>query len=645
MNEYLENIKLANTWAKAYYLGENPLASDAEYDELMRKIKDYEKNNPNDISPDSPTQKVFPISQTLINDGFNKVSHIEKMYSMEDVFNEVELNAWIKRNKFENEEFFIEPKFDGASLNLLYENGKLVLAATRGDGEIGDDITLNAMQIASIPKTINYLKKIEIRGEIVIFKDDFLALNEAKLANNESPFSNPRNAASGSLRLKEPSLVAKRNLQFYPHGIGYNELDFKTHSEAMDFIRSLGFNKDDFCKVVKMQDLQAEYELLSKERNNKKMMLDGFVLRVNDLAKCVDFTSKFPKFMAAYKFAAYEQITKLLSVNYQVGRTGVITPVGTLEPVNIDGAIVKSVTLHNYDEITRLNLMINDSVSIIRSGDVIPKLTRVFKDRRDGTQIDIKKPTVCPSCGKDLFYEDILIKCVNLNCKAKMLNQLIYFASKKCLNIDGLGDKIIELLFNEGKISTFECIYELKADDFIGLAGFADKKISNILNSIEKSKDCELSSFINALGIEHIGEVAAKKVANEFGYEWYLKDELDYLKIDGFGEQMAKSIVSFSTINKDLIEKFYNILRLKNTNIKSSDKLSGKTFVITGTLSKPRDFYENIIACNGGKTSSSVSKKTSYLLCGADAGSKLSKAKELGVLIINEEEFNKLYES
>lgn len=645
MNEYLENIKLANTWAKAYYLGENPLASDAEYDALIKKIKEYEKENPDNISLKSPTQRVFPISQTLINDGFKKVAHIEKMYSMEDVFSEEELKAWIKRNKFENEDFFIEPKFDGASLNLLYENGELALALTRGDGEVGDDITINVMQIDSIPKKINYYHKIEIRGEILILKDDFLKLNELKLKNNENPFSNPRNAASGSLRLKEPNEVSKRNLQFYPHGIGYNELTYKTHSEAMEFVRSLGFNKDDFCKVVRANDLQTEYEFLQKERDKKPMMLDGFVLRVNDLSKCTDFTSKFPKFMAAYKFAAYEQITKLLAVNYQVGRTGVITPVGVLEPVNIDGAIVKSVTLHNYDEITRLELMINDNVSIIRSGDVIPKLTRVFKDRRNGSEICIKKPSVCPSCGENLFYEDIMIKCVNLNCKAKMLNQLIYFASKKCLNIDGLGDKIIELLFNEGKISTFECIYELTAADFIGLAGFADKKISNILNSIEKSKECELSSFINALGIEHIGEVAAKKIANEFAYEWYLKTEDEYLKIDGFGEQMAKSVVKFSAINKNLIEKFYKILNLKNTNIKSSDSLLGKIFVITGTLSKSRDYYEEIIIKNGGKTSSSVSKKTSYLLCGSDAGSKLSKAKELGILIINEEEFHKLYES
>ncbi|MBZ7980664.1 NAD-dependent DNA ligase LigA [Campylobacter sp. RM12642] len=642
MKEYLENIKLANKWAKAYYLGENPLASDAEYDALMKKIKDYESLNPNDISPDSPTQKVLPINLKDVNDGFNKLAHLSRMYSMEDVFNEDELHAWIKRAKAEDEEFFIEPKFDGASLNLIYENGKLIHAITRGDGSVGDDITLNAMQITSIPKSIAYKELIEIRGEIVILKDDFLKLNEIKLANNESLFSNPRNAASGSLRLKEPSEVAKRNLQFYPHGIGQNSLSFTKHSEAMEFIRSLGFLKDDFCKVVGANKLQIEYENLQNDRLNKKMMLDGFVLRINDLSKCTEFTSKFPKFMAAYKFEPLEQITKLIDVSYQVGRTGVITPVGTLEPTNIDGAIVKSVTLHNYDEITRLDLMINDSVSIIRSGDVIPKLTRVYKERRDGTQIKIPKPINCPSCNEALLDDGALIKCINLNCKAKMLNQLIYFASKKCLNIDGLGDKIIELLFKLEKISTFECIYELKYEDFQGLEGFADKKITNILTSIEKSKDCELASFINALGCEHIGEVAASKVASEFGFDWYLKDEIDYLKLDGFGEQMAKSIANFCVINKELIIRFYEILRLKNTNIKSSDKFANTTFVITGTLSNPREYYENIIKENGGKTSSSVSKKTSYLLCGDDAGSKLTKAKELGIKILNEDEFKAL---
>lgn len=642
MKEYLENIKLANTWAKAYYLGENPLASDAEYDELIKKIKEYEKQNPDKIDANSPTQRVFPISQMQVNDGFNKLAHLSKMYSMEDVFNEDELKAWIKRAKAENEEFFIEPKFDGASLNLIYEDGKLIHAITRGDGQIGDDITQNALVINSIPKTISYKELIEIRGEIVILKDDFDKLNEIKLANNESLFSNPRNAASGSLRLKEPSEVAKRNLQFYPHGIGKNSLTYKTHSEAMEFIRNLGFLKDDFCKVVRANSLQSEYEKLQSDRANKKMMLDGFVLRINDLRKCTEYTAKFPKYMAAYKFEPLEQITKLIDVTYQVGRTGVITPVGTLEPVNIDGAIVKSVTLHNYDEITRLNLLINDSVSIIRSGDVIPKLTRVYKERRNGSEIEIKKPINCPSCNEKLLDDGALIKCINLNCKAKMLNQLIYFASKKCLNIEGLGDKIIELLFNIGKISTFECIYELKYEDFEGLEGFANKKISNILTSIENSKDCELSSFINALGIDNIGEVAASKIASEFAYEWYLKDEAEFLKLDGFGEEMAKSLARFCSVNKDLIVRFYEILRLKNTNIKSSDKFTNSTFVITGTLSNAREYYEKIIKENGGKVSSSVSKKTSYLLCGSDAGSKLNKALELGVKVINEDEFNSL---
>lgn len=641
MNEYLKNIELANTWAKAYYLDETPLASDAEYDELMKKIKEFEKNNPDKIAKNSPTLNVLPLKLDKINDGFNKVKHLSKMYSMEDVFDENELKAWIKKNNAEDEEFFIEPKFDGASLNLLYENGKLTVAATRGDGEIGDDVTLNAMQIASIPKNINYDKKIEIRGEIVIYKEDFLKLNEIKLQNNESLFSNPRNAASGSLRLKDSSLIKERNLQFYPHGIGVNELSFKTHKECMDFIRSLGFLKDDFCKVVKASELQAEYLKLQNLRDSKKMMLDGFVLRLNDLSKCTEFTSKFPKFMAAYKFSPYEQITKLINVSFQVGRTGVITPVGEVQSVNIDGVNVRFVTLHNFDEIKRLDLMLNDSVSIIRSGDVIPKLTSVYKQRRDNTQKPILKPQHCPSCNESLHDEGALLKCVNLNCKAKLLNQIIYFTSKKCLNIDGLGESIITLLFNEGKIKSLLDIFSLDENSFFALAGFADKKISNILNSINKAKDVKLSSFINSLGIEHIGEVAAYKIASEFKNEWINKSYDDYIKLDGFGEAMASSVVEFIKINIELINTLYEILNVK-IDENSSLKFSNQSFVITGTLSKERTFYENIILENGGKISSSVSKKTTYLLCGQNAGSKLDKAKQLNIKIINESEFEAL---
>lgn len=639
--QYLEKVSLAKKYAQAYYVDDEPLASDEEYDKLLRELKDFESKNESLISKDSPTQYIGSVIQSE----FKKIRHLKKMWSMEDVFDEEELRAWAKRARCENG-FFVEAKFDGASLNLLYEDGKLISGATRGDGEVGEDISLNVLEIDNIPKTIAYKGKIEIRGEVLILKDDFEALNESRAKEAQSLFANPRNAASGSLRQLDTSITRARKLKFYPWGVGEHSLNFKKHSEIMDFIRALGFLKDDFIRLCENLDevLKAYKELLAL-RDKKPMMMDGMVVRIDDLALCesLSYTVKFPRFMAAFKFPALEKSTKLLGVNLQVGRSGLVTPVAVLEPVELDGVRVSSASLHNFDEIARLDIRINDYVAVIRSGDVIPKITNVYKDRREGKELLISRPKLCPVCESELLDEGILIRCQNLNCEARLVNSIIYFVSKKCMNIDGLGESIVELLYKHKKIDSIESIYSLKYSDFENLEGFKDKKIKNLLTSIESSRDTELFKFISALGIEHIGEVAAKKIALSFSFEWIEKKKEDFQNLEGFGEQMALSLEDFLAINKERILHFYSILRLKNTQQESKTSIfTGKVVVITGSLSKPRDEFKALLESMGAKVSSSISAKTDFLLCGKDAGSKLEKAKALGIKILSEEEFNSL---
>lgn len=644
-DEYIKAIDLLNLWARAYYTEDAPLASDEEYDSLYNKVLEYESQNKSEILEYSPTQKIGG----AISDGFEKLAHINQMWSMEDIFNDDELISWLKRGEKSGFEFYCEPKFDGASLNLLYENGILKSAATRGDGVIGEDVTQNAKVIKSIPLKIDYPGKIEIRGEVVISKSDFDELNLQRSKNGELPLANPRNAAAGSLRQLDSSIVAKRKLKFIPWDAGYNELGFKTHFEIMSFIRKLGFLQDSFIRVCKTKnEIAKAYDDLVAKRDDKEILMDGMVIRINLLSKCQElgYTVKFPKFMVAYKFKAVEKVTRLKDIALQVGRSGVVTPVGVLEPVEIDGAIVKNATLHNFDEIKRLGLMKNDFVNIIRSGDVIPKITSVYKDRRDGSQIEISRPKTCPVCGSHLLDEGVFVKCQNLDCKARVINSLIYFASKKCMNIDGLGEAIVKTLFEEGKIAKIPDIYNLKKEDLENLEGFKDKKIANLLNAINSSKNSPLYRFITSLGIEHIGEVAAKKLDESFGLKWINAKKDDFLNLDGFGEAMAESLVEFIETNMEKIINLTNIINPKPSVFETKNSaFNNKTVVITGTLSKSRDYFKDLLLENGAKVTNSVSKKTDFLLCGNEAGSKLENALKLGVKVIDESEFLKLLES
>ena len=645
-NEYDLNINKLIDWAKAYYVYDNPIASDEEYDKLSRLCLAYEQENPQLSHPNSPNKRIGG----FVLDGFEKASHLSRMWSQEDVFNTKELEDWIKRAEKINTnlEFYCEPKFDGASLNLIYEKGLLKQAITRGDGSVGEDVTNNVKTIHSIPLEIKEKSLLEIRGEIVIKKADFEKINELRAKNNEQLFANPRNAAAGSIRQLDPSITAKRKLFFNVWGVGEHSLDFSKNSDMMEYIYSLGFAHPPMTSVSNgVKGIENLYHKIIESRNSIEMMLDGMVIKINDLETQAELghTVKFPRFSCAYKFPAVEKTTKVLNIIQQVGRTGVITPVAVVEPTLIEGSTVERASLHNYDEIARLDLRINDEVIIIKSGDIIPKITKVFTDRRDGSQVEISRPKNCPECSSELLDEGTLIKCQNLDCPSIVINSIIYFASKNCLNIDGLGNKIVETLVKEKKIYDILDLYSLKYEDLQNLEGFKEKKINNLLNAIEKSKGSPLNRVINGLGIEHIGEVASKQICLEFGLDVLTIDYDSLVALDGIGEQMANSFCKFMKINQEIVEK---LLAAVNPSVEikvevEENIFKGKTMVLTGTMSVSRGDIKKKLEALGAKISSSVSKKTDYVVYGEDAGSKYDKAIELKVAVLTEDEMNSMF--
>jgi DNA ligase (NAD+) len=639
INEYKKKIQLLKKYANEYYVLDNPSVTDEEYDKLYHEILDYEQKNPDKIDPDSPTQKIGG----KVLDEFQKAKHLTKMWSMQDIFNEKELKEWIlKTEKIAKiEKFYIEPKFDGASLNLIYNNGKLEKAITRGDGEIGEDVTNNALVIDSIPKKINYKELIEIRGEIIIKKSDFEKINLNRVKNGKEPFSNPRNASAGSLRQLDSKITAKRGLQFYPWGVGKNSLNYKSYFNMMNFIYSLGFNEPPKRELVQsIKEIIEKYNQFIELRDNFEMMLDGMVIKVDniELHELLGYTIKYPKWIVAFKFPALEKRTILENVILQVGRSGVITPVAIVKPVNIEGATITRATLHNFDEIERIDLRIGDEIIIIRSGDVIPKITKVIKHHSNKK---ITRPTLCPKCGSKLLDEGTLIKCQNLSCPARVINSIIYFASKNCMNIEGLGNKIVELLVEKKLINNVIDLYFLDKEKLLQLEGFKEKKVNNLLNSIQNSKGVECWRFINSLGIEHIGEVASKKICKKFGIEFLNISKEEILEIDGFGEEMSNSILEFIEVNRDKILKLKEIISPVNPKTDreiQNNFWSGKTVVLTGTMSKPRGEIKKQLENLGAKVTNSVTKKTDILICGKNRGSKYQKAIELGIQIMEEEE-------
>ncbi|MDD2450589.1 MAG: NAD-dependent DNA ligase LigA [Sulfurovum sp.] len=642
---YLEKVETLKKWAHAYYVEDNPVASDEEYDRLYHEVLEYEKAHPDETAEDSPTKRVGGI----VRGEFSKAKHIKRMWSMEDVFDRDEVVEWLERveKNLGECEYFCEPKFDGASMNLLYEGGKLIRAITRGDGVVGEEVTDNVRTIRSVPLTIDYEGLIEIRGEVVIRKDDFEKINEERLAEGESLFANPRNAAAGSLRQLDSSITAKRRLVFYPWGLGENVLEHKRLSEKMDYVYSLGFLEPPFAQECQgIEEIETFYQMLISKRDEIPMMMDGMVLKVDEVEKQEElgYTVKFPKWMCAYKFPAVEKVTKIKAITLQVGRTGVVTPVAEIEPVNIEGAMVSRATLHNFDEIERKDIRIGDSVIIIRSGDVIPKIIKVLEERRDGSEIAVERPTVCPTCGSELLDEGALIKCQNLHCPDRVINSIIHFARKGCMNIDGLGSKIVELLVKEGIIKDILDLYFIKHEDLEGLEGFKEKRINNLINAIHATKGVPLYRLINAMGIEHIGEVASKALALEFGLGIVDATYDQIVAIDGLGEEMANSLLEFMRVNHDFVLKLFETIQptVEKKVEAEENPFKGKTVVLTGTMSESRGKIKEMLETLGAKVSGSVSKKTDYVIYGEDAGSKLDKAESLGVATLTEDEMKEM---
>ena len=647
--KYLENVALLNKQAYYYYVLDDPITTDEEYDRLYHDVVDYETAHPELVAADSPTQRVGDVPL----EGFEKAKHLSRMWSLEDIFDAEGLQKWLEKvaKLSENVTFYCEPKYDGASLNLIYDGGKLVQAITRGDGVVGEEVTQNTKTINTVPLSIPYEGRIEIRGEVVIFKEEFERINRERSAAGEALFANPRNAAAGSLRQLDARITASRNLIFLPYGIGQNSLDIKLLSERMAFVYDLGFRAPPVRRTCQgFEEIETVYEEMKNHRDDYAMMLDGMVIKVDQIEaqEEMGYTVKNPRWAAAYKFPAVEKLTTLRDVVLQVGRSGVVTPVAVVEPTPIEGVVVERATLHNFDEIDRKDIRVGDKVIILRSGDVIPKIVKVITAERDGSERLVERPTHCPVCGGELLDEGALIKCQNLACDARVVNSIIYFASKPCLNIDGLGDKIVEALYAAGKVHSVIDLFRLTYDDLIVLEGFKEKKSRNLLEAIEKAKGCDCWRMLNGLGIEHIGEVASKALCSAFGLEFMDAGKEEVIALDGFGEEMAESFVEFVRVNRERVAELMAVLNPAAPEAKAEaaeNPFKGKTVVLTGSMSESRGAVKTMLESLGAKVAGSVSKKSDYVIYGEDAGSKYDKAVELGVATLTEEEMRAMLAS
>lgn len=637
--EYLEAVTLLNLWADAYYNKDAPIVSDHEYDKLYIKVVKYEQTN--DIDKNSPTQKVGGVA----NKDMVKMVHPTQMLSLGNVFDAEELKLWI--SKIPDVSYLVEPKYDGVSLNLIYRNGTLSAAITRGDGTTGEIVTANALAVKGIPKQLkeHVNGMLEIRGEVVMFKDVFAAINKEREELKLPQFANPRNAAAGSLRQLDPSVTASRELVFFAYAIGSNNLpNIKYQSDVLSYLKTLGFSIGLKPEVYSnYMGIINSIMLLQSSRETFPMMLDGAVVKINslELQKKLGSTIKYPKWAIAYKFPADIVTTRLLDISYQVGRTGVITPVAVLHPVNIAGVIVSRATLHNLEEIKRKDLRIGDVITIIRSGDVIPKILSVVMEKRINNDKYIAINT-CPCCSKAISNTNGILRCHNPNCVDIIKGKLIYAASRKVLNIDGLGDSIISELVNKKYVKNLIDIYNLTEEIFLSLDGISSKKTTNLLRAIDNSKRCEYWRFICSLNIDNVGEVAAKKIAIITNGDIFSVSKDTLLQLDGIGDEIANSYFDYVSNNREYIKTLIDIIQPVYVANNVSDKLKGMIFVITGKLSVPRDNLIAIINSNGGIVSTSLNKNTTYLIAGEDAGSKLTKAVSLNMPILSEEEFNKM---
>ena len=637
-----------------YYNMDEPEISDFEYDKMLRELEKLEEQFPMLKSPLSPTNRVGGNA----GEKFSPVTHTVVMESLHDSFSHDELRDFDRkvREVSPNVQYVVEPKFDGLSVSCEYENGVFVRGSTRGDGTTGEDVTDNLMTIKSLPKRIaNAPEYLEVRGEVYMSFESFNELTKRQEENEEKTFKNPRNAAAGSLRQKNAKITAQRKLDIYVFNIQQvRGAELTTHSQSLNYLTELGFPTAFYNVYDNIDDVISEIEQIGDMRGSFDYAIDGAVVKVNSFETrlLLGSTAKYPKWAEAYKYPPEEKPTKLLNIEINVGRTGVLTPVGNFEPVLLAGTTVSRATLHNKDFIEEKGICVGDTVIIRKAGEIIPEVLSVKEHSENAVPFEF--PTLCPSCGSPVSQDEgeAAIRCTNTDCPAQLMRHLIHFVGRDAMDIDGLGPAVLEQLVNEGLVKSPADLYRLKIDDVSNLERMAEKSANNLISAVEKSKENELYRLVFALGIRNIGLKAAKLLCENFPTidDIMNAKAADFETIDGFGEVMALSIENYFALDgtKELIADLKSLgLKMKSSAPKSGGGIfSGKTFVLTGTLpTMKRSEASKIIEENGGKTSSSVSKKTSYVLAGEEAGSKLTKAQSLGITIITEDEFKAMLDN
>lgn len=650
-----ELIDYINKASYEYYVLDNPTITDQEYDDYYNELLSIEEKYPELKREDSPTNRVGG----AVLDKFEKVTHDHPMLSFDDIFNEEEIILFDERIKkvVSTAHYTLEPKMDGLSGSLIYKNGILVRGATRGDGVTGEDITTNIKTIKSVPLRLTEDIDIEVRGEIYMSKKSFLEANREKIKNGEKEFANPRNAAAGSIRQLDSKVAAKRNLDFMAYFIPNPEdYGIKTQKESLEFLRKLGFvtnyKLNGYAKNVK--DITNYIDSLSEKRDNLPFEIDGVVLKVDNLEdeKRLGFTSRVPRWGIAYKFPAKEVLTTLKEIKFTVGRTGKITPNAIFSPVHVSGSLVSKATLHNSDYCIDKDVRVGDTISIRKAGDVIPEVVEVKLDRRKEDSVPFKMIENCPMCNSVLVRKDANHYCKNEHCPSRKIESLIHFSSRDAMYIEGFGESIVEDFYNLGYLKNIDDFYTLDKykDELMLLEGFGEKSISKLLESASNSKKNSLERLLFGLGIRYVGKKTAKILSKYYKtMDNLIKADFDELKsINDIGDVIAKSIVDYFSDEKNI--NLINRLKDLNLNMRylgeevntSNENINGKTFVITGTLSRPRDEIKEEIEGLGGNVTGSVTKKTDYVIAGEKAGSKLTKANELGISVLTEEEYNNM---
>lgn len=645
IKELSDTLKYHN---RKYYIEDSPEIEDFEYDAMLRELEDLEKEFPEFIKEDSPTQTVGGAALRL----FNPVEHRVKMESLQDVFNFDELRTFGEKIDTSKTKFSVEPKIDGLSVSLEYRDGLFFRGSTRGDGVTGEDVTANLMQIKSIPKAINFDGELEVRGEVFMPKESFLKLVSRQELMGEAPAKNPRNAAAGSLRQKNSKITAERELDIFIFNVQHIEgKTLTSHIESLDFLKELGFHTLPSYKACdSIDEVIKEIERIGESRGGLSFDIDGAVVKADSLAyrETLGSTSKYPKWAVAFKYPPEEKETVLENIEINVGRTGALTPTAVFMPIMLAGTSVSRATLHNEDFIASKGIGIGDTILVRKAGDIIPEVLSVTSHGENSCVF--KMPDICPSCGSPVFREEgeAVIRCTNAECPAQLLRHLIHFTSRDAMDIEGLGPAVLEQLLNAGLIHNIVDLYTIDYEKAANLERSGEKSMENLKAAIENSKQNDLSKLIFAFGIRHIGAKAAALISEHFGTMDAVLSATaeDFCKIDGFGSIMAESAAEFFSLagTHEMIESLKNLgVNMKSLKEVKDTRFQGLTFVLTGTLpTYSRSEASAIIESFGGKTSSSVSKKTNYVLAGEEAGSKLDKANKLGVTVISEAEFNEM---